>query len=63
MDEDLQSARRPIPGLKPPITKFKSIEGISQEEGEDFIELIRRMRREDLYREPRRESLRLRRFR
>jgi hypothetical protein len=47
-----QSTRRPIPGLKPPITKFKSIEGISQEEGEAFIEMIRRMRREGIEREP-----------
>ena len=49
-----------IPGLKPQITRFKAIEGISQEEGEEFIAEIRRMRREDLERESPR-FLRLRR--
>ena len=46
-----QSTRRPIPGLKPPITKFKSVDDISQEEGDAFIEMIREMRREGIERE------------
>jgi len=35
-----------IPGAKPPIRSFEPIEGISQEEGEAFIELVRKMRHE-----------------
>jgi hypothetical protein len=42
-----------LPNTKPPIERFDPIEGISQEEGEAFIELIRKMRRSGL-REPRR---------
>jgi hypothetical protein len=50
-------------GRLPTIERLKTTDEISEEEVDDFIEMVRRMRREDLYREPRRESLRLRRFR
>jgi hypothetical protein len=43
-----QSTRRPIPGLKPPITKFKSVDDISQEEVDAFIEMVRKWRHEGI---------------
>jgi hypothetical protein len=37
-----------IPGAKPPIARFEPIEGLTHEEGEAFIELIRKMRHEGI---------------
>ncbi len=45
---DLHATSKLIPGLKPPITKFKAIEDISQEEVDAFIELVRKWRHEGI---------------
>ena len=45
---DLQATTKLVPGLKPPITKFKSVEDISQEEGDAFIEMVRKWRHEGI---------------